>query len=99
MRGPAPLRVDSTPSYAVRSTRKPSLAPVLPRCQARSMCCDVPESELVPPAVAEMLAEYRRLQAGTDWDWGDEYGNAPFFAYGRFVPNSRLMPALREASG
>src|SRR5439155_25933630 len=37
--------------------------------------------------------------AGTDWGWGDEYGGAPFFAYGRFFLTQRLIPAVFEAGG
>ena len=36
------------------------------------MCCDVPEHELMPPEVAEAVAEYRKRLAQRPLDWGDE---------------------------
>jgi hypothetical protein len=60
------------------------------------VCCDLPESVLVPPPVAAMLAEYRRLQATSILDWGHEVPELPGAEYGRFLELSRLWPLVAE---
>ena len=60
------------------------------------MCCDLPEAVLVPPAVAEMLAEYRRLQSTSIIDWGREVPDVPGARYRRFLDLGRLWAATAE---
>src|SRR5262245_28639171 len=60
------------------------------------MCCGLPETVLVPPAVAEMLAEYRRLQSTSIIDWGHEVGTLPGARYARFLGLGRLWAAVAE---
>ena len=60
------------------------------------MCCDLPESALAPAPVAEMLAEYRRLQATSILDWGHEVGDIPGAEYGTFFELSRLWTLVGE---
>ncbi|TML36948.1 MAG: hypothetical protein E6G27_18375 [Actinobacteria bacterium] len=60
------------------------------------MCCDVPEAVLLPPGVAEMLAEYRRLHAATPIDWGGENPTGPGRDYGRWLNLRRLWSTVRE---
>ena len=61
------------------------------------MCCDLPEAVLVPPAVAEMLAEYRTLQSTSIVDWGHEVPTLPGALYGRFLDLGRLWAAAKDA--
>jgi len=61
-----------------------------------AMCCDLPESSLVPAPVASMLAEYRRLQATSILDWGHEVGDIPGDEYKPFLDLSRLWTAVGE---
>src|SRR5438270_840685 len=60
------------------------------------MCCELPEAALVPPRVAEMLAEYRRLQAATPVDWGGENPALPGEDYGRYLNLRRLWSMAAE---
>ena len=60
------------------------------------MCCDLPESALAPAPVAEMLAEYRRLQATSILDWGHEVGDIPGDEYRAFFELSRLWTMVGE---
>jgi hypothetical protein len=60
------------------------------------VCCDLPEAVLVPPPVAAMLAEYRRLQSTSVLDWGREVPALPGAEYGRFLDLGRLWPAVAE---
>lgn len=60
------------------------------------MCCELPDAVVVPPPVAEMLAEYRRLQATSVLDWGHEVPAVLGAEYGRFFDLSRLWPLVVE---
>jgi len=61
------------------------------------MCCDLPEALLVPPAVAEMLVEYRRLQAASPFDWGNELPTGAHAEYGRFFELRQLWGVASES--
>ena len=60
------------------------------------MCCDLPKSILAPAPVAEMLAEYRRLQATSLLDWGHEVGDIPGDEFSPFLDLNRLWISARE---
>src|SRR6476646_7331717 len=47
------------------------------------MCCGATEGLDLPPAVIEMLARYRGLQADRGWDWGDD--RIEMFRWARFA--------------
>jgi len=47
------------------------------------MCCDDDAKLGLPPAVIEMLAHYRQLQAQQGWGWGEE-ALPDFFRWARF---------------
>jgi hypothetical protein len=47
------------------------------------MCCGATEVLDLPPAVIEMLARYRGLQADRGWDWGDD--RIEMFRWARFA--------------
>ena len=60
------------------------------------MCCDLPGAVLVPPAVAEMLAEYRRLLAASPVDLGKEAPEAAGLEYGRYLNLADLWFAAAD---
>ena len=60
------------------------------------MCCDLPESALAPAPIAEMLAEYRRLQATSILDWGHEVGELRGAEFSPFLDLSRLWSKVAQ---
>ena len=60
------------------------------------MCCDAPLDFEVPPRIAEMIAEYRRLLAsGYHWGGGAEV-TVGLLDHVRFVPLERLVVEARS---
>ncbi|HEX8803265.1 MAG TPA: CehA/McbA family metallohydrolase [Acidimicrobiales bacterium] len=58
------------------------------------MCCQDTEVLDLPPAVIEMLAHYRRLQAERSWDWGDD--RIEMFRWARFSRLGDVFAAMAE---
>jgi hypothetical protein len=58
------------------------------------MCCGDAEVLDLPPAVIEMLARYRGLQAERAWDWGDD--RVEMFRWARFAALGDVFAAYGE---
>src|SRR6185295_17390216 len=58
------------------------------------MCCGATEVLDLPPAVIEMLARYRGLQAEHGWDWGDD--RIEMFRWARFGRLGDVFAAYAE---
>ena len=59
------------------------------------MCCGDAEVLDLPPAVIEMLARYRGLQAERGWDWGDD--RVEMFRWARFAALGDVFAAYGDA--
>ncbi len=58
------------------------------------MCCGDAAVLDLPPAVIEMLARYRGLQAEQGWDWGDD--RIEMFRWARFAALGDVFAAYAE---
>ena len=58
------------------------------------MCCGDAEVLDLPPAVIEMLARYRGLQAERGWDWGDD--RIDMFRWARFAALGDVFAAYGD---
>src|SRR5438034_83411 len=58
------------------------------------MCCDAPDEDVVPPAVAAMLAEYEKLLVARAQDWGGEMPADPGVPIGRYLGVMRLWMSV-----
>jgi hypothetical protein len=59
------------------------------------VCCDPPEADRLPPAVAAMLADYRARRAAHPGDWGEEApGVARAMPYARWLGGGLLAAAF-----